>query len=162
MVTTVSEKVLHAPTPVARRSPLWVVVLGVVIALIAGFAAGVLAQQAVDTEPEGLASAAAVEIVDDAIAAANGGDASAYAAVYTNDAVFVITDSTGAQYGRFVGGEEIAAEMSTTGLERTGEVLQQGDMVTTTYSESNTEGTMTLDLQGGKIAAQWVMIETFR
>ena len=162
MVTTVSEKVLHAPTPVARRSPLWVVVLGVVIALLAGFAAGVLAQQAVETEPEGLASAAAVEVVDDAIAAANGQDAAGYADVYTDNAVFIITDSTGAVYGRFVGGEEIATEMPTIGLERTGEVLQQGDMVTTTYSENNTEGTMTLDLQGGKIAAQWVMIETFK
>ena len=162
MVTTVSEKVLHAPTPVARRPSGWVVVLGVVIALIVGFAAGVLAQQAVETEPEGLASAAAVEVVDDAIAAANGQDAAAHADVYTKDAVFVITDSTGAVHGRFVGGEEIAAEMSTIGLERTGEVLQQGDMVTTTYSENNTSGVMTLDIEGGKIATQWVMIEVFK
>lgn len=162
MVTTVSERVLHAPAPVARRSSAWVVVLGVVIALLAGFAAGVLVQQAVEAEPEGLASAAAVKVVDDAIAAANGQDAAAYASVYTDDAVFLITDTTGLNYGRFVGGEEIAAEMSTIGLERTGEVLQQGDMVTTTYSENNTSGVMTLDIEGGKIATQWVMIEVFK
>lgn len=163
MVTTVSERVLHAPTPVARRSSAWVVVLGVVIALIAGFSAGVLVQQAVEAEPQGLAPDATVQVVDDLIAVTNGSDPAAMAAAYTDDAVFVITDSTGAVYGRFVGGEEIAAEMgSSIGLQRTGEVLQQGDMVTTTYSENSTEGTTTLDIQGGKVAAQWVMIETFK
>ena len=35
-------------------------------------------------------------------------------------------------------------------------------MVTTTYSALDTEGTMTFDIQGGKIAAQWMMIETFK
>lgn len=163
MATTVSEKVLHAPTPVARRSPVWVVVLGVVIGLIAGFAAGVLAQQAVEDETQGLASTAAVEVVDNLIAVTNGSDPAAVADAYTDDAVFVISDSTGAVYGRYVGGDEIAAEMgSTIELRRTGEVLQQDDMVTMTYSENITSGVMTLDIVGGKIAAQWVMIETFK
>lgn len=169
MVTTVSERVLHAPTPVApvapvsRRSSAWVVVLGVVVALIAGFSAGVLAQQAVETEPQGLATEAVVQVVDDAFAAASTQDPAVRAAVYTADAVFLMTDSTGAVLGRYVGSDEIALEMGRViALTRTGEVLQQGDMVTTTYSALDSEGSMTFDLQGGKIAAQLVMIETFK
>ena len=57
---------------------------------------------------------------------------------------------------------QFALGVDLDGLTRTGEVLQQGGMVTTTYTELETEGAVTFDIQGGKIAAQWMMIETFK
>lgn len=163
MSTPVMERTSHAPPVVTRRTtPMWMVLIGAVLLLALGFAAGAVTMRAVDEEPLGLADESVVAVIEDSIAASNADDEAAYAAMFSPDANFFIYDGH-VQLARFEFAKVIAREMGgTTDLTLTSEVVQHGDYASATYTEAGSEGVFVVEVVGDKIANQWIFIDEYK
>jgi hypothetical protein len=163
MSTPVIEGTSHAPPVGTRRTtPLWMTLIGALLLLALGFAAGALTMQAVDTEPAGLAEDSVVAVIEDSMAASNAGDEAAFAAMLSPDAeLFVIRD--GVEVGDFEFASVIAREMvGTTDLALTSEVVQYGDYASAAYSEAETAGVMVFEIVEDKIDNLWIFIDEYK
>ena len=163
MSTPVIERTSHAPPVVTRRTtPMWMIVIGALLLLALGFAAGAVTMQAVDEEPLGLADESVVAVIEDSIAAANADDEAAYAATFSPDARFFFIDD-GVVLGKIAFAKNIAREVGgTTDLTLTSEVVQHGDYASATYSEAGSEGVVVYEVLNGKIDNQWVFIDSYK
>lgn len=141
---------------------MWMVLVGALLLLALGFAAGALTMQALDTEPEGLAEDSVVAVIEDSIDAMNAGDEAALAAIFSPDAeVFFIQD--GVELGSYEFADVIAREMAgSTGLALTSEVVQHGDYASAGYTEGETDGVMVVEVVNGKIDNQWIFIDEYK
>jgi hypothetical protein len=136
--------------------------LGALLLLTLGFAGGALTMQAVDTEPAGLADDSVVAVIERSIAASNADDEAALAATFGADAeLFIIRD--GVELADFEFAKVIAREMGGwTNLTLTSEVVQHGDYASATYSESEGEGVMVVEVVGNKIDNMWIFIDEYK
>jgi len=141
---------------------MWMTLLGALLLLALGFAAGALTMQAVDTEPLGLADESVVAVIEDNIAATNAGDEAAIAATFSPDAeLFIIKD--GVELADFEFAKVIAREMSGwTDLTLTSEVVQRGEYASVTYSEAESAGVMVVEVLGNKIDNMWIFIDEYQ
>lgn len=141
---------------------MWMTLIGALLLLALGFAAGALTMQAVDTEPAGLADESVVAVIERSVAASNAGDEAAYAAVFSPDAeMFIIKD--GVELADFEFAKVIAREMGgSTNLTLTSEVVQHGDYASVTYSEAESAGVMVVEVLGDKIDNMWIFIDEYK
>lgn len=141
---------------------MWMTLIGALLLLALGFAAGALTMQAVDTEPAGLADESVVAVIERSVAAANADDEAAYAAVFSPDAeMFIIKD--GVELADFEFAKVIAREMGgSTNLTLTSEVVQHGDYASVTYSEAESAGVMVVEVLGDKIDNMWIFIDEYK
>lgn len=157
MTTTFTRPETILPTGRTSRFT-WLTVLVAVLALALGFGAGFLTSQTTQDEPTGLADNATVSLIKDNMAAFNAGDARALAATTTSGVVFTVVSSNGAN-AQFTGPESIMANIGqTSGLKATSEFVQQGTLVTSTYSEASSKGVQIYQISGGKIAHVWILL----
>jgi hypothetical protein len=141
---------------------MWMTLLGALLLLALGFAAGALTMQVVDEEPAGLADESVVSLIERNIAAANADDEAALAATYSPDAeLFFIRD--GVELGTFEFAKVIAAQVSgSTDLALTSEVVQHGDYASAGYTEAESDGIMVVEVLNGKIDNQWIFIDEYK
>jgi hypothetical protein len=141
---------------------MWMILVGALLLLALGFAAGALTMQAVDTEPAGLAEDSVVALIEDSVTAANAGDEAAIEALFSPDAeVFFIDD--GVVLGSYEFPDVIARELAgTTDLALTSEVVQHGDYASVSYTEAETHGLMVVEILNGKIDNQWIFIDEYK
>jgi len=141
---------------------MWMTLLGALLLLALGFAAGALTMQVVDEEPAGLADESVVAVIEDSIDAMNADDEAALAAIFSSDAeVFFIKD--GVELGSYEFANVIAREMAgSTGLALTSEVIQHGDYASAAYTEAESAGVMVVEVLDGKIDNQWIFIDEYK
>jgi hypothetical protein len=141
---------------------MWMTLVGALLLLALGFAAGALTMQLVEEEPAGLADESVVSLIESNIAASNADDEAALAATYSPDAeLFFIRD--GVELGSFEFAKGIAAQMSgTTDLALTSEVVQHGDYASAGYTEGESDGIMVVEVVNGKIDNQWIFIDEYK
>jgi len=163
MSTPVIERTSHAPPVVTRRTtPMWMTLVGALLLLALGFAAGAVTMQAVDTEPAGLADESVVALIEDNFAASNADDEAALAATYTPSARAFIYDGH-VELARFEFADVIAREIGgTTDLTLTSEVVQNGAYASAGYSEGGSEGLVVMEIVGGKVNSQYIFIDQYK
>jgi hypothetical protein len=138
------------------------VLVGALLLLALGFAAGALTMQVIDTEPEGLAEDSVVALIEDSVTASNAGDETALEALLSPDAeMFYIDD--GVELASFEFPGAIADELADfDGLALTSEVVQHGDYASVSYTEAETEGLMVVEVVGEKIDNMWIFIDEYK
>lgn len=141
---------------------MWMVLVGALLLLALGFAAGALTMQALDTEPEGLAEDSVVALIEDSVTAANAGDEVALAGLLSPDAELFFIDD-GVVLGSYEFADVIARELAgTTDLALTSEVVQHGDYASVSYTEAETHGLMVVEVVGEKIDNMWIFIDEYK
>lgn len=141
---------------------MWMTLVGALLLLALGFAAGALTMQATDEEPAGLAEESVVAVIKDSMAASNADDDAALAAMFKPQARFYIFDGH-VQLAQLEFADVIAREMGgTTNLTLTSEVVQHGAYASAGYSEAGSEGVMVVEIDGDKIANQWIFIDEYK
>ena len=141
---------------------MWMTLVGALLLLALGFAAGAVTMQAVDTEPAGLADESVVALIERNIAASNADEEAALAATYSADAEFFIIRD-GVQLGSYEFAKGIASALSgTTELALTSEVFQHGDYASATYPEGSSQGLLVVEIANGKIDNQWIFIDAYK
>lgn len=161
-MTTTSTKPTDTLVHPTRRSSrfTWLAVLVVLFAVALGFGAGFLTSQMGQDEPSGLADDATVSLIEDFMAAGTAGDLEALEATTTPDVVLTGMDRDGVIGETEGGAEGILAQMGEpSGLKATSEFMQQGNLVTSTYSESESHGVQTFEITDGKISHVWLVVD---
>ena len=163
MSTPMMERTTHAPpVEVRRTTPIWMMLLAALLLLALGFAAGAVTMRLAEDEPLGLADESVVALIERNIAASNADDEAALAATYTPNARLFIFDGH-VELARYEFADVIGREMSgTSDLATTSEVVQNGSLVSATYTEGSSEGVVVMELLNGKIDSQWIFIRTYK